>query len=328
MRTTLLRSFVFAICWVLIGCAGSASCSLSAQVKKSGAKTVQTLTAPNDALHFFVVGDWGRNGQFNQREVAHQMAQTALRVEPEFIINVGDNFYPSGVASVDDPLWLSSFENIYTDHALFCSWYSVLGNHDYRGNAQAQVDYTQKSRRWYMPQRYYTIKKKLTATDSVEFVFIDTPPFITKYYEDDEKYGVVGQDTARQWRWIDSVLATSKAQWKIVIGHHHMFTGGKRKKEETTLQKRLVPLMEKYGVQAYFNGHEHDLQVIKRADGPITYFVSGAGSESRPSGATEGTQFSAGTSGFMAMSLTPSALHVSVIDYRGSVLYQTVVNRK
>jgi hypothetical protein len=61
-------------------------------------------------LDFLVVGDWGRDGRFGQREVAAQMGRTASDVAAAFIISVGDNFYPDGVTSTDDPRWQSSFE--------------------------------------------------------------------------------------------------------------------------------------------------------------------------------------------------------------------------
>ena len=41
------------------------------------------------------VGDWGRNGQFNQSLVAAAMAQEAKKTSPLFIISTGDNFYES-----------------------------------------------------------------------------------------------------------------------------------------------------------------------------------------------------------------------------------------
>jgi metallophosphoesterase superfamily enzyme len=104
-----------------------------------------------NTLHFFVVGDWGRNGEEHQRNVAIMMSEAAKVVEPEFIISTGDNIYPNGVASVQDPLWMSSFENVYKEHNLFCIWNVVLGNHDYRGNVQAEIDYSGISRRWNMP---------------------------------------------------------------------------------------------------------------------------------------------------------------------------------
>ena len=90
---------------------------------------------------FLAFGDWGRDGAQHQRDVAVQMGKAAAELGCRFIASVGDNFYENGVQSVDDPQWKTSFENIYTDPALQVPWYAVLGNHDYKGNPQAQIDY-------------------------------------------------------------------------------------------------------------------------------------------------------------------------------------------
>lgn len=41
------------------------------------------------------IGDWGRQGEFNQSDLAEVMAAAARDVPPEFVVSVGDNFYPS-----------------------------------------------------------------------------------------------------------------------------------------------------------------------------------------------------------------------------------------
>ena len=41
------------------------------------------------------VGDWGRLGEYNQSLVAESMAYQAQRIHPDFVLGVGDNFYPS-----------------------------------------------------------------------------------------------------------------------------------------------------------------------------------------------------------------------------------------
>src|ERR1700761_423395 len=91
------------------------------------------------ALHFMAIGDWGRNGEYDQLEVAKQMGLWGATHPNQFVISAGDNFYPSGVVSEMDPLWHYSFENIYTAHSLQCDWYPILGNHDYIADPDAQV---------------------------------------------------------------------------------------------------------------------------------------------------------------------------------------------
>ena len=289
------------------------------------------VTPVKDALHFLVIGDWGRHGEDGQSDTAGRLAAAARKVDPAFVISVGDNFYPNGVASVDDPAWQASFEDVYTDHALHTDWYVVLGNHDYRGNPQAQIDYSKRSRRWHMPARYFT--RTFEAGEgsgvSAQFFFIDTSPFIEDYQRHPDKYAVEDQDVPRQLRWLESELKKSTARWKIVVGHHPVYTVGKRKKEagggiQKELEATLVPLFEKYHVQAYMAGHEHDLQVIRRPGGTVTYLVSGAGSEVRPLGAPDkddGRLFAASTAGFMSFALTADALKVEVVDDRNRVPY-------
>lgn len=49
------------------------------------------------------VGDWGRRSHFNQSHVAEMMDAKASMVAPEFIVSVGDNFYPSKCLQCQPP---------------------------------------------------------------------------------------------------------------------------------------------------------------------------------------------------------------------------------
>ena len=69
--------------------------------------------AGGPSLNFLAVGDWGREGNFHQRDVAVRMGESAQELGARFVISVGDNFYEDGVASVDDPAWQKSFEGVY-----------------------------------------------------------------------------------------------------------------------------------------------------------------------------------------------------------------------
>ncbi|HEX3079207.1 MAG TPA: metallophosphoesterase, partial [Puia sp.] len=251
--------------------------------------------------------------------------------KPAFIVSTGDNFYPSGVRSTRDYSWLASYEQIYTAHSLQTDWYVVLGNHDYKGNVQAEIDYSDVDRRWNMPAHYYskTVFIGGDSTQGVLLIFIDSTPFLSEYYENTE-HNVKGQDTAAQRIWLEKTLsqAPSYIKWKFVFGHHPLWTGGNRMNapEGVEMRKLLRPIFEKFKVDAYFSGHEHNLQYIKPV-GYTNYFVSGAGSETTPVIVhPDGGVFARSENGFMNISLTSDQMQVQVIGYTGESLFTTVIH--
>lgn len=280
------------------------------------------------AFHFYVLGDWGRNGQHAQQEVANAMGRMALIIEPEFIISTGDNFYPNGVASVDDPFLLSSFENVYTAAELFVPWHVVLGNHDYRGNVEAEIAYTHVSQRWNMPASYFGLKVE-EENFTAQFIFTDTSPYEESYYERGSKYRqkMILQDTLKQNRWMDSVFASSeKADWLFVVGHHPAYSGGKRDGKTSSIARHFDPYFKKSKVDAYFAGHEHDLQVIKQPWNTL-YFISGAGSETRPTGKLPESVFAASEHGYMIVSITQDRMLVQLMNEKDELLYSQDVRK-
>ncbi len=279
-----------------------------------------------DGFHFYTIGDWGRNGYYHQKDLAVMMDLAGHKVEPEFIVSTGDNFYPNGVASIDDPYWISSFENIYTGPTLFCPWNVVLGNHDYRGNYQAQIDYTKKSKRWNMPSQYFY--QDITTDDGAiaRFVYIDTNPLNDEYYEETKYSKVHGQDTTTQLKWIDESLDVD-VDWKIVVGHHPLYTGGKRAEDKMWVRQHIEPLLTKHNVHMYFAGHEHDLQHIKNPDLPTHHIISGSGSEVRETNMMEYSLFAKSIQGFVASSITKDSIYNQYVDYQGSVIYQHTIKK-
>ena len=273
-------------------------------------------------LTFLIFGDWGRGGEFHQSDVANKMGLAAAKLGCRFIVSVGDNFYEKGVQSAADPQWKSSFEAVYSAPSLGVPWYAILGNHDYKGRPQAQLDYAKTHPNWKMPARYFSVVEPIGDKEKVEFFFIDTSPFVEEYRNKaDMRDEIISQDTSAQIPWLDHALSKSTAAWKIVIGHHPIFSGGSEHGDQPELIRDINPLLEKHQVPAYFNGHDHDLQHIVR--GSVEYFNTGAGSKVREPGPTEGSRFYRGTPGFMAVTLTAKQMHVEVIDYTGASLYQT-----
>lgn len=297
-------------------------------IAQSGPPKLETNA---EALNFILMGDWGRNGEDHQKHVADQMGKIAAQASVDFIIAAGDNFYPEGVASEFDPLWRYSFEDIYTAFSLQWDWYPVLGNHDYGSNPEAQVKYSSISRRWRMPARYYSEKFNLggDTTQQILFLFIDTSPLVQRYYGN-KWHQVHDQDSSAQKAWIEKTLATasSNVKWKFVVGHHPMYTGGSRTEGSDTksIRSSLQTLFEKYHVDGYLAGHEHSLQHMVAADG-IHHFISGSASEKTPARTLPISKFAASEYGFMLFSATPQGVLVQVIDFRGSVLYKTLLKK-
>jgi acid phosphatase len=277
------------------------------------------------ALNFAIIGDWGRQGRPDQKQVAQQMALACKNAAAGFVVSVGDNFYERGVTSLDDDHWQRSFETVYDAPSLQVPWYVILGNHDYVGKCQPQLDYGKTHPRWIMPARYYTRIYPVDSATRLECFYIDTCPFIEEYRNNPEFGELVGQDAGRQLQWLDRSLAESKAEWKLVFGHHPVYSSGLAHGNQPEIIEHILPLLQKYQVQAYFAGHDHDLEHLKAGD--LDLIVSGAGSEHRPVKTPATSPFSQAVSGFALVSLRRDEMQVRFIDNLGNLLYTAKVPR-
>ncbi|WP_068089460.1 purple acid phosphatase family protein [Novosphingobium rosa] len=300
----------------------------------SGAAVAATLpltkaAAAAPSLNFLVMGDWGREGVSHQRDVAGQMGRIAQSANARFVVAVGDNFYENGVASVQDPQWRSSYEDVYVAPSLQKPWHALLGNHDYKGTPQAQIDYTAHSSRWKMPARYYQLSGADYGMPAVDMFMLDTSPLVHSYRKNVESViakNVASQDVAAQLAWLDRGLAASRAPWKLVFGHHTIYSGGSTHGNTPELIEQVKPILERHGVQAYINGHDHDMQHIRV--GAIDYICTGAGSEVRPVSPIDGTLFSLSRSGFSHLALSQDALALEFRDYTGAQVYAASIARE
>lgn len=280
--------------------------------------------APANGCTFAVLGDWGRDTP-EQHHVAAAMGRAAAAARSDFVLAIGDNFYSDGVASVDDPLWQSVFEGVYTHPALQVPWYALLGNHDYRGNPQAQLDYAARSKRWRMPARYYQVADAALVRADADLFAIDTSPFVERYRSND---GMIGsntrsQDTKAQLAWLDHALSQSRAKWKLVTGHHPIRSGGSGHGDQPEIIAQVLPILNRHGVQAYIAGHDHDLQHIRR-DG-IDMIQCGGGMEARPVSPVEGTRFCRAAAGFGMVRVADDLLSFDLRDEAGRSLYSAAV---
>lgn len=289
---------------------GSAAVAIALAAVRSGSRASVT----DRGLNFMVIGDWGARDSRGQHSVAAEMTLVARQIAPHFVISVGDNFYRKGVGSIRDPQWQESFEQIYSDPALMCPWYAVLGNHDHLGNVAAETEYSKVDSRWHMPAPFYSMAEVLSDGSAADFFFLDTTAIVG--------YRGIPAGDAPQLAWLRRKLAASRAQWKIVVGHHPVFSGGKHG-GDPILREAVKPLFDRFGVSAYLSGHEHDLQHI--VIDAVHYLISGSGSKTRRSGRIDGTRFAASSLGFMTASLAPAAMTIEFIDEAGTRLHEATI---
>ena len=282
----------------------------------------------DDKCNFYMANDLGRNGYYDQKPIAELMGVMAEEVGPECVIAAGDVHHFDGIASVDDPLWMTNFELIYTHPELMIAWHPICGNHEYRGNTQAVIDYSRVSRRWEMPARYYTKAFSEEGT-TVRIVWIDTTPLIDKYRQEFTKYpDACQQDIDTQLEWLDATLAAAQEDWVIVVGHHPIYAEtSKDDVERLDMQKRVDTILRRHHVDMYLNGHIHNFQHIRVPGSTIDYITNSSASLSRKVKPTDGTVFCSPEPGFSILSASPTALELRMIDKHGQVLH-TVTRTK
>ncbi|KAI3855186.1 hypothetical protein MKW92_036366 [Papaver armeniacum] len=281
------------------------------------------------SLNFLVVGDWGRKGLYNQSHVAHQMGKIGEKLDIEFVISTGDNFYDNGLTSANDPLYEESFMNIYTAPSLQKKWYNVLGNHDYRGNVEAQLSPILQQ----LDSRWVCLRSYVLDADIVDFFFVDTTPFVDKYFTDPGEHTYDWSGTsprksyiAKHLEEVQTALKESNAKWKIVVAHHPIRTAGHHRDTEE-LVEQLLPILGENNVDLYINGHDHCLQHITstKRNGKMEFVTSGGGSKAWNGDIQkekEGLEFYHDGQGFVSIKLTPIVAKIVYYDVTGHVMYQ------
>ena len=287
------------------------------------AQDVNTWKALEKPLNFYLCNDLGRNGYYDQKPIAETMGRMAEAIDIEFVVAAGDVHHFEGVRSTSDPLWMTNYELIYSHPDLMLPWYAICGNHEYRGNTQAVVDYTQVSARWNVPARYYTKVMEEDGT-TLRLVMIDTSPLLEKYRKDTEKYpDACKQDWQKQLAWIDSVLTSAKEDWVLVVGHHPIYADtDKSESERTDMQKNVDSILRRHkNVDMYLCGHIHNFQHIRKPDSSIDYVVNTSGSLSRKVKPIDGTVFCSPATGFSLITVDKQELNLHMMDKDGKVLH-------
>ncbi|KAL0759982.1 hypothetical protein Bca101_076132 [Brassica carinata] len=243
--------------------------------------TVEQAIKSDGSISFLVIGDWGRRGLYNQSQVALQMGKIGEKMDIDFVVSTGDNIYDNGMKSIDDPAFQLSFANIYISPSLQKPWYLVLGNHDYRGDVEAQLSPALRS----IDSRWICMRSFIVDAEIAELFFVDTTPFVDAYFLNPEGQnydwrGVSPRESYLQTtlKDLETSLRESTAKWKIVVGHHAIKSASIHGNTKE-LESLLLPILEANNVDLYVNGHDHCLQHISTSQSPIQFLTSGGGSK-------------------------------------------------
>lgn len=252
-----------------------------------------------------------------QQPVATAMKSYCAQHGCDVATMLGDNIYPDGATAGPDDA--ARFRDLFTipygplgDGRKDFRIYTVLGNHDWhtsRAGALAQVRFMETTQPFYMRGLFYRVVPP-SAHGQVEIFAIDTQVLLagTTVYKavlaDDasaapsdrieklEPWAAPRDDAERNMvGWLEGALASSDARWKIVIGHHPLWsTSGSKFEQAKVLRRLILPTLCRYA-DMYLAGHEHTLEVhtddcsaalAGQASAPLPQVVSGSASKMRP----------------------------------------------
>lgn len=155
---------------------------------------------------------------------------------------------------------------------------------------------------------------------TVVTVFIDTQ-ILSKsamtYLHVDEEHVYV-----KHVAFLEQALAAGSAvaDWLFVVGHYEIFGSGEHGDMES-LKTLLLPMFRKYNVDAYFNGHEHFLELLYDEESGVHFYTSGSGSKLHQAKCThEKCRFQSSTKGFTSHVLTRKRMYSGFLSEKGVIL--------
>lgn len=348
-------------------------------------------TTKRGGPHVFLIGDWGgiwspglnkpvtadSRGEkskakhrqflagvdeFAQLRVANAMRQRADLKRPDYVLNVGDNFYWGGLVGhcgtpVDHHLttpghqWANVYESVYHGPGLDAvPWLGVLGNHDYGGFAFTSawdqlIAYTytggpNSTGRWITPAQYW--KSKVLYDDfSVDYFFVDSNYFGAFAPVDIVEHNMCSGTHNKKTDSCGANLRPSSLQ------DCHPYFEGLWKEQLRWLEKHLEAssadwqiivthfppffaaqewdrLTWKYGIDLLVAGHVHSQSMHVQQGRQLNYIISGGGG-----GITsEGTPDKDGHDdeyGFVDLTLSKSMIQIEMISHGGQLRNASII---
>ena len=252
------------------------------------------------SIRVLAFGDFGEPGP-DQRKVAAAAGAYHQGKRFDLGLTLGDNFVPDGVTGPADPRWKGEWEEIYSPPGI--PIFASTGNHDwgYADSPAGEILYSRQSPSWRMPALYYSF-----TAGPVQFFAIATQAW-----------------SETQAKWLDQELARSSACWKIVYGHHPIYSYGPHG-PTSQLQQSLLPIL-KNRAHLYLFGHEHIVQELRPEDGVHFLDAPAGGQAARPAKSGPLTLFADSFFGFVALEIDKERIKVEFVDTEGKVRHQTEI---
>ena len=236
----------------------------------------ETFRTPPESgsLRFVVVGDSGA-GTLPQLQVVSCLSTAAM----DLILHTGDLVYPELSRELVDLRCFSVFGPLLRRVPL----YPTMGNHDVYNTLYRAPPGTP-----YL-ETFAVLTNPVTGTahfysfdwGDAHFVSLFVPGLLP--YPELRAYAL-GADSP-QLQWLEQDLARTDRPWRIVFMHSPMFTSGGRRYDDLNtngvpdrleLQTLLLPVLQRYGVQVAFFGHDHVYERF-RPVGSLFMWTTGGG---------------------------------------------------
>jgi hypothetical protein len=273
----------------------------------SGSPATAQSQADEAVVRFAVIGDSG-TGKKEQYEIGRQMARWHERLPFPTVLMLGDNIYGGlfGWGGGNKKDFPKKFDKPYAELLERGIWFRAsLGNHDTKkdNGRHLLADWDRFHIEGENGYYSFTVGESNGGAPLVEFFALNTVRFDR------------GRTDPGQLAWLEQALQNSRARWRIVYGHHTMYSTGKKHGADKRLRGMVEPILlgqepntsgakapeslaaenvaaeattpweratEKGGprVQVVLGGHEHFYQRFHPQHG-IVYFVDGSSGKLR-----------------------------------------------
>jgi uncharacterized protein (TIGR03437 family) len=293
----------------LTGLAPATDYSCTIQTDGAPAASLTFRTAGPGPFRFLAFGDSGEDTPEQHVIAARMLAEDNV----SFVLHTGDIAYGDGTFSE----FLTRHFNVYAPLMARAPFFTTPGNHE-----------------------YYT-------RDAAPYLALHAPPSdgvppsgVGRYYSfdwGDAHFVTIDSNLLEEERaaemlaWVERDLARTTRYWRIAVFHHPPYATGYHSADSlvATARAKLVPILERHGVQLALSGHEHayertvPLRGGSRAangDGTVYIITGGGGAGLQDTGDSPLQVFAARAYHYLRVDLGEGQLRVEAVALNGEII--------